>query len=362
VLIGGGVLLGVGAMVIDVGRLYQNRAELQNGADAGALAVAKACVQDTASCTTANAQSIASGYASQNASQLTGDTAGTDLPCGYGGTGAGLSGCTGGTGALYNCPQNPSSKNYVDVNTHTQLPGSSTLLPPVFAELLLGKGGYSGSTVRACAQAEWGRAEQDSTALAFGISICQWDALTPGSTFSTPVVLFQHSSSAQQSQQCPGTPAGQTVDGGFGWMTCTPTATNDCSTPCAVSIDLTANPATSPSDPGLSVPTDCKSVIQQDVAAGTVVFIPVYDATIGSGKKATYELAGLAAFVITGYQNLPGLNPDVIPAGMAGTCTAAPPQPHPQCLFGHFTQALVPVSDVIGTGTDFGADAIRLTG
>ena len=43
VLIGGGVLFGMGALVIDVGQLYQNRAELQNGADAAALAVAKSC-------------------------------------------------------------------------------------------------------------------------------------------------------------------------------------------------------------------------------------------------------------------------------------------------------------------------------
>ena len=46
-LIAGGVLFGMGALVIDVGQLYQNRAELQNGADAGALAVAKSCAQGT---------------------------------------------------------------------------------------------------------------------------------------------------------------------------------------------------------------------------------------------------------------------------------------------------------------------------
>jgi len=34
VLIGGGVLTGMGALVVDLGQLYQERAELQNGADA----------------------------------------------------------------------------------------------------------------------------------------------------------------------------------------------------------------------------------------------------------------------------------------------------------------------------------------
>ena len=40
----GTVLLGLGALVIDVGQLYQERAELQSGADAAANAVAKSCV------------------------------------------------------------------------------------------------------------------------------------------------------------------------------------------------------------------------------------------------------------------------------------------------------------------------------
>src|SRR6266704_3179830 len=40
ILMGGGVLLGMGAVVVDVGQLYSERAQLQNGADAGARAVA----------------------------------------------------------------------------------------------------------------------------------------------------------------------------------------------------------------------------------------------------------------------------------------------------------------------------------
>ena len=39
------VLLGIGALVIDVGALYAERRELQNGADAAALAVATDCAE-----------------------------------------------------------------------------------------------------------------------------------------------------------------------------------------------------------------------------------------------------------------------------------------------------------------------------
>ena len=76
ILIGAGVLFGMAALVIDVGQIYQNRAELQNGADAAALAVAKSCAQGT--CT----PSIASQYASANASRLTGGQANVSFACG----------------------------------------------------------------------------------------------------------------------------------------------------------------------------------------------------------------------------------------------------------------------------------------
>ncbi len=83
IFLAGGVLLGMGALVIDVGRLYQNRAELQNGADAGALAVAKSCA--SGSCNAG----LAGSYANANASNLTAGQAAVDLVCGTGSLGAG---------------------------------------------------------------------------------------------------------------------------------------------------------------------------------------------------------------------------------------------------------------------------------
>ena len=83
VLIGGGVLFGMGALVVDVGQIYQNRAELQNGADAAALAVAKSCAAGTC------APSIATQYATANASKLTGGKASVNLVCGVTGGGWG---------------------------------------------------------------------------------------------------------------------------------------------------------------------------------------------------------------------------------------------------------------------------------
>ena len=71
-LLGTGVLTGMGALVIDVGQIYQERAELQNGADAAALGVAKSCA--LGACTPGVAGQLADG----NASSLTGGTEGVD--------------------------------------------------------------------------------------------------------------------------------------------------------------------------------------------------------------------------------------------------------------------------------------------
>src|SRR5690349_18918245 len=52
VLTAGGVLLGMGALVIDIGRLYVEREQLQSGADAASLEVASNCARaNVASCT-----------------------------------------------------------------------------------------------------------------------------------------------------------------------------------------------------------------------------------------------------------------------------------------------------------------------
>ena len=335
VLIAGGALFGIGALVIDTGQLYQNRAELQNGADAGALAVAKSCANGT--CTPA----VAAQYASANASALTGRTAAA-LVCGSGSLGP----CTAGTGQIYDCPATPAAgTNYVDVHTSTRLADGSTLLPPVFSRTLAGNGSYQGSTVLACARAGWGPALQSTSSLAMTLSYCAWSQLTGnGTAFGTTGVIFIKGSA----KPCSG-PAGQNVPGGFGWLDPSPAGS------CQANIDLTTS--TSGNDPGNNVTTPCKTALQQDVANATTVYLPVFTATGGSGQGASYTLVGLAAFVLTGYQNIPGLHPDVVPSGMNGQCTGNAP-----CIFGRFTQALVPVTDVIGTGTNFGAVAIKLTG
>ena len=340
IFLAGGVLLGMGALVIDVGRLYQNRAELQNGADAAALAVAKSCA--SGSCNAG----LAGGYANANASNLTAGQAAVDLVCGTGSLGAGC------VSPLLACPANPAAgTSYVDVRTSTGTPGG--LLPPVFARTLLGNSGYSGTNVKACAQAEWGPPKTAST-VAFTISACEWDqATSQGASFAPPPpyppnplpapsfdrVLKLHTTT---SGSCPSEPSGADGPGAFGW-------TDDTGT---CSVDITNN--TFSANTGVSAGNSCKQALSTAQASRALVYIPIYISLTGTGTNATYTLKGFAAFVVTGY-HLPGsTQPDWL--NPANNCKGSD-----KCINGYFTQGLIPSTGSVG-GPNLGASIIVLSG
>lgn len=341
ILIGAGVLTGMAAMAVDVGQLYQNRAELQNGADAGALAVAKSCAEGLCQ------PGVAASYADLNASSLTSGDAGVQLVCGS----AGLPVCPAPTGAMTDCPAPPADAlGYVDVHTQTETP-TGPLLPPVFARTLLGNSSYTGTTVLACAQAAW-FAPSSAATLAFTISACQWDAATnlgndlappppatPAPSFDQQVVL--HGKSANFG--CPTEPAGAVGPGNFDWTDSTPNGS--CMDEIS-GLTYTGKPGTA--DPG------CGAVLTQDYLNKTVVFIPVYVTEDVQGNTGTYTLKGFAAFVITGF-SIPGASePDYL--NPANDCTGSI-----KCIDGYFTHGLIPPPASPG-GTNLGAITIALTG
>jgi Flp pilus assembly protein TadG len=356
VLVAGGVLFGIGALVIDTGQLYQNRAELQSGADAAALAVARSCAVNTANCTPSLASSLAAQYASDNASKLTGGAAAATV------CGSGLGGCPANTGQIYDCPTPAPAGNYVDVHTSTKLSNGSTLLPPVFSRTLAGNGNYQGSTVKACARAEWG-APLAATLIGVTISACSWDADTSQGTSFAPAppyppnplpaasfdqVLQLHGTHTS-GNGCPTEPAGADAPGNFGWTT-------DLNGNCTVTVSGSSYGGGT----GNSVSNDCKTALSNSGSSSStakVVYIPVYVSLSGTGNNVTYTLKGFAAFVVTGY-HMPSftskdwLNP-------ANDCKGSS-----FCLNGYFTQGLIPATDVTGGlgGPNLGADTIKLAG
>jgi hypothetical protein len=361
VLIGAGVLTGMAAMVVDVGQLYQNRAELQNGADAAALAVAESCVQGPCQPT------AAPGYATSNASALTGGQAAIVPPvCGVDSVNHSLPPCTQPTGGVVNCPPPPAGiANYVDVYTKTATP-SGPLLPPVFARTLLGNSSYNGTTVLACAQATWGPAGS-AAAFAMTISVCSYTGLTQGNNFGPDVAIIIHSGNPPP-ESCKG-PAGQNYPGGFDWL-CPNTdgtvgASCNQNSTCATNVSLTStgpNLYTAPTSTGDHPPPPCNTVIPQDRASGTIIYLPIFDGALTpSGKNTEYEIVGLAAFKITGWQNLSTVSPKSYDPG-DGVASQCPK--NDSCLFGEFTSAFLPPNGPINPPPpgNFGVESVQLIG
>lgn len=359
VMIGAGVLFGMGALVVDIGQMYENRAELQNGADAAALAVAKSCAQGNCPSSAGAATAAAASYATLNAAKLTGGQANVNFVCGLNGAAAVGSGpCPGAPKNV--CPPNPpSGANYVDVETSTLLANGSTLLPPVFAGTLAGS--HTGRTVYACAQAEWG-APLSSTTVGFTITKCTWDAATgqgtgnPGVFAPPPPYPPNPSASLDQvvylkgngggTSGCPTEPAGAAAPGNFGW-------TSDPNATCTTFI---TNGVYSGST-GNSVSNDCKPLLQSWQANRTVIEVPVYESVSGTGANVMYTMppyGGFAAFVITGY-HLPSMSATDWVTGKI-PCSGGN-----SCISGFFTHDLVDTAGSLG-GVDLGADIIKLTG
>jgi Flp pilus assembly protein TadG len=72
------VLIGAGALAVDTGQIYAERAQLQNGADAGALAGADIC-SVSGGCTQANANAVADALANSNANDSSSTVQSVDL-------------------------------------------------------------------------------------------------------------------------------------------------------------------------------------------------------------------------------------------------------------------------------------------
>lgn len=392
ILFGGAVLLGMGAFVVDAGDMYAERAQLQNGADSGALAVASGCAQSAAGCSNAlsalnsacsTTPSASSGIASCNAND---NTAKVDSVCG---SGPGLNPCP--SPAPASCPSTTPSGSYVQVQTSTLNPDGTTLLPPTFGKAVLGSS-WQGEHVQACAQASWAPPGSLGAAVAVTISYCEWQHDTAnGTTFGSyppwppsylrvyaatasaagsETVLRLHGDSGTPSCNSGNDSAGWDAPGAFGWV--------GTGSTCTVSI--TSN--SYPDKAGNSAINACAQVFLNAYNNHRPIYIPVYRGTTGTGSGVQYTLQGFAAFIVTGWDFTSGNSgwsqtgaPVKEPSEIALSEGASTNQANychkplvgsnsDTCLFGFFTQALIPASALPGggTGSNLGGTAVQLVG
>jgi Flp pilus assembly protein TadG len=362
------VLLGVGAFVLDVGSWYSQRAQTQNGADAGAQAVAQTCANGACDL------SAATGYAPSNSTgnMDTSAQVTTGFPCGRDTVGHKLPTCPAGTENGTICPAAPASGNYVDVATNTlSTKDGTTLVPPLLGKALRGKD-YQGQTIGACAQASWGDVGA-ADGLAMTISYCNWDdATADGTTFAPapPYSTWPPPGVAGYSGKVPdpGVPGGEQVlqthgsgndcvggpggsgwqlPGGFGWL-------SDPGNDCTSYVDVNG---TYYDDTGNDTSAACTDRLADSRTNHTVLYIPVYDGLAGTGSNGYYHLKGFAAFVVTGgwLNGQGGGFKEKSTITGKNYCSGSQ-----RCVYGFFTQALVP--NAAGGGDLPGANYVKLTG
>ncbi|PNH81143.1 pilus assembly protein TadG-related protein [Arthrobacter sp. AFG20] len=191
-------LLGVAAIVIDVGMIYVERFQLQNGADAAALAIAQDCAVGNCSQTAATATELAGKNAND--------------------------GVSGATAVI-------SDNNTVTVRTKTATPDGGTAVKHWLAPIL----GIDSTQVQAVAKASWGSPSK-ATVFPFTAPRCMFD------TAPKDTELWITSTST-----CTGT-GGKSLPGAFGWLDETDKKS------CRASVDVDQIMT---GEPGKSGPTNC---------------------------------------------------------------------------------------------------------
>jgi Flp pilus assembly protein TadG len=311
------VLVGFGALVVDVGRMYVEERQLQNGADAAALAAATLCADGRC------AQAMSAAAALSNANSTDG-ASGVEL-CGRGAPG------------IAPCASDPpgvaDSMAYVTARTTTNDPSNEdpSRLDLVLAPVLGAVG--ADPSLEADASAAFG-ALSSTTTLNLVMSQCEFlrvgGVIGSGQVSNQVVeILFREEASACVR------PNGFALPGGFGWVQ----GAVRCNRPITV-------PGSLPERPGKSTDNDC----ELSTLIGRTVSLPVFSGTNGlGGSNGVYTVDGFVSFVMTGY-SFPGTR---YPNGFrcSGGSSVA-------CITGYFTTALLSSGGT--SGVDYGTRAVAL--
>ncbi|WP_104090470.1 MULTISPECIES: pilus assembly protein TadG-related protein [unclassified Cryobacterium] len=276
-------LLGFLAIAIDVGALYAEKAQLQNGADAAAIAIARNCAVDGLCNSPTTVANQARDFANVNSNDAKSNAS-----------------------AVVPAPS-PAPPNSVQVVATTLEASGASAIRPFFAI------GAAPTTMSVVAQAEWGSPEA-ANVLPLAISYCEFRPALDGK-----LQLIRY----DRNLECAGRD-GHPIPGGFGWI-------DPIADTCEAAVSLTSE--TVPSDPGNDPPTsDCDTYF--NAMLNTTILVPIFDRAYASngndavtGAVGSYHIYAFAAFRITGWKfsgnnNLPMTSLDpVAQASPATKCT-----------------------------------------
>jgi Flp pilus assembly protein TadG len=263
------VLLGMGAFVIDIGALYDERRQLQNGADAAAFAIAESCARGDCG----DFQTLADWYANANARD---GASAVELICGRG-PGLSEAGCEGAPGVA----DLPAGTLYVHVKTATRTSNGGDEVPFILAPVL--QVAQAGQTVRASTTVAWGSLGS-SRAVPIALPECllppEWFGEDGAINFPAEVVEIRLSA-ARDCENSVG-------PNSFDFL-----VSNNCQT---ARIDVNDEGATIPYSGGTLDPS-CRNFLTTNPGP---FILPVFEDRVPSGSGYLYRILGFVAAEICG--------------------------------------------------------------
>jgi hypothetical protein len=366
VVLGFGVLLGMGALVVDVGQMYDERQQVQSGADAAAEAVAHACETNADSCAAPTA--LAKRYAGKNA-----DDGVTDVwaIC----SSVDQTACPPKADNLTDCVEMRApvgDERWVQVYTRTETSNARYVLPPTFARAIAGNAGYSGAEVGACSRAYYqpytappppeptptptptpstpaGPTPSPTVAATPSpppsnpawskgilVSLCEWQQLTANGTKiydydapskSSMVSVFrQHEQLAagSGSANCP-VPRTNNTPNGYDWLI--PKSGDPCHNWVSIGSTVTAR-SVSGGEEG------CVGGLTTSVNNKIPLTFTIYDSVTGTPGHFQYHIVGVSGFVITGFRFANAQKESIV--GPSGLCSGTQ-----KCIYGYFSDKYI---------------------
>lgn len=274
------VIVGMAALVVDVGAIHDEKRQLQNGADAAALGVAQligqTCATGSPACLaatlTTRAQELANGNARDTATTV--DSVTADY-----------------------------ANRKVTVRTSTRDAAGTTILPYQFGRALTG---VNGKTVRASATASWAGLKR-AAVIPLTLSKCEFTTATSNNTvFNLQRTILFHTKAAS----CGG---GPDLPGGFGWLLDNNDSNND-----DCNVTPTAGDYVYDDTGVVGTPHSCDmaTLLEKDV------LLAVYDSLTGSGGNGKYHIYGFGEFHLTGFRFTSTNSGGTVPCGSPNTCIA----------------------------------------
>ena len=320
-------LLGIGALVIDLGALHVERRELQNGADAAALAIAQDCAGGNCGTAFGTAKQFADFNAKDKHSNV-------DDVCGFG-------------PGLQDCDDPPPSgvsaaHGWVRVTTSTQTPDDGDQVNFLLAPVM---GALTGKTVHATAEAAWGPLGGLAT-IPLAISECEYDAFFDGDP--EPGVAFTvYSHTSKMVKVCDIRSPGKYVPGGFGWL-----KEKECVATVSLGPVLGDSGSDFPCD--LAAKKGGTSPLESWLESEELL-LPVFSDSVPPtkvGGEIFYTVVGFVSFKLQGYRV----------SGAAAHPLPDPPCKNPErCISGIFKDFTTLSSGEFGGG-NFGVTVVKMVG